>query len=311
MTRTALILGPTGRFGKNFAEALTRHGWSLRLFDRKRDSLPDAAMGVDLIVNAWNPPYSRWAAEVPGLTRAVIGAAKASGAAVMIPGNIYVYGPEMPPVLTTGTPHRATHPLGQIRREMEAAYRAAGVKTVILRAGDFIDTEASGNWFDQIVTAKLAKGRFNYPGPLDVQHAWAFLPDMAEAGAMLADQLDDLPDFSEQLFGGHALTGTEMAEAIRVATGRPIRARQMNWLPIHAARPFWAEAKHLLEMRYLWRTPHRIDGTALEARVPGFTPTPLDEALRQATAPLLQKSTSTQTRRWSDASATASANGPS
>lgn len=287
MTRTALILGSSGRFGHHIARALARHGWAIRKFDRARDTLPEASMGVELIVNAWNPPYSQWQAKVPELTTNVIAAAKASGAAVMIPGNIYVYGKDLPPVLTPDTPHRATNLLGRIRRQMEAAYRDAGVKTVILRAGDYIDTDASGNWFDKIIAAKIGEGRFSYPGPLDQPHAWAYLPDVAEAGALLADQLDGLPAFSDVTFEGFALTGAEMAEAIARATGRPVRARRMAWLPIHLARPFWKEAKHLVEMRYLWQRPHRVDGRALAARVPGFTPTSLEDAMRKAVMPLV------------------------
>lgn len=311
MPRTALVLGPTGRFGRNMADALARHGWTVRTFDRATDRLPDAAIGADLIVNGWNPPYSQWADTVPGLTRQVIEAAKASGAAVMIPGNVYVYGEDLPPVMAPDTPHRATHPLGQIRRVMEAAYRDAGVKTVILRAGDYLDTEASGNWFDMIIAAKIGGGKFVYPGPMDLVRAWAFLPDLAEAGTQLVEGLDDLPMFSEFTFEGDSLTGQEMADAIARAIGQPVRAKTMSWLPVHIARPFWKEAKHLLEMRYLWRNPHQIDGSALAARIPEFTPTPLDDALRQATRPLLQKSMSTQTSRWSDASATVSASAPS
>ncbi|GAB5447281.1 Rossmann-fold NAD(P)-binding domain-containing protein [Gymnodinialimonas sp.] len=287
MTRTALILGSSGRFGRHMSDALTRHGWTVRTYDRARDTLPDAAMGADMIVNAWNLAYARWATHVPDLTRRVIAAAKASGAAVMIPGNIYVYGEDLPPVLSPDTPHRATNPLGQIRRTLEAAYRDAGVKTVILRAGDFIDTEASGNWFDKIIAAKIAKGRISYPGPLDVPHAWAFLPDLVEAGAGLADQLDALPVFSDVTFEGFNVTGQELAEALARATGRPVQAKRMSWLPIRAARPFWKEAKYLLEMRYLWQQPHRVDGRVLATHLPGFTPTPLDAALRQAVKPLL------------------------
>lgn len=287
MSRIALILGSSGRFGRHIAHALERHGWSVRKFNRARDTLPDAALGVDLIVNAWNLPYAQWAAQMPTLTAQVIAAAKASGAAVMIPGNIYVYGNDLPLVLAPDTPHRATNPLGKIRRALEAAYRDAGVKTVILRAGDFIDTEASGNWFDMIIAAKIGKGKFTYPGPLDQPHAWAFLPDIAEAGACLVDQLDALPPFGDFTFDGFTLTGAQMADALARATGRPVRSKPMAWLPIQIARPFWKEAKHLLEMRYLWRRPHRVDGSVLTARVPGFTPTPLDDALRQAIRPLI------------------------
>lgn len=287
MPRTALVLGSSGRFGRHISDALSRHGWTVRKFDRARDALPGAAMGAELIVNAWNPTYSQWAKQVPDLTRQVIGAAKASGAAVMIPGNVYVYGEDLPGVLSPDTPHRATHALGQFRRTMEAAYRDAGVKTLILRAGDYIDTEKAGNWFDTIIAAKVGSGKFNYPGPLDVPHAWAFLPDLAEAGARLVDQLETLPAFSDMIFDGVTLTGTELAKALERATGRNVRARQMSWAPIHIARPFWREAKYLLEMRYLWRKPHSVDGSALSVRVPGLKATPLEDALRMAVKPLV------------------------
>ncbi|OAN73703.1 epimerase [Jannaschia sp. EhC01] len=311
MTRTALILGANGRFGRNMAEALARHGWNIRRFDRSKDRLPEAAMGAEVIVNAWNPAYPDWAAQVPVLTQQVIAAAKASNAAVLIPGNIYVYGEGLPPVLSPDTPHKATHPLGLIRRRMEAAYRDAGVKTIILRSGDYLDTEASGNWFDQIIAAKIGKGRLSYPGPLDHEHAWAFLPDVAEAGAQLLDDLVDLPPFSEFTFEGYTLTGAEMGQALEAALGRPVRVTEMSWLPLYLARPFWKLAKPLIEMRYLWQRPHRVDGKALAARVPGFKATPLHDALRQATGPLCQNRTSTQTSRWSEASSTASSSGPS
>ena len=73
MTGTALILGGTGKFGHNMAEALWNAGWTVRLFDRKTDSLPDAAYGADIIVNAAHPgDYTRWTAEQPALTASVV-----------------------------------------------------------------------------------------------------------------------------------------------------------------------------------------------------------------------------------------------
>ena len=38
--------------------------------------------------------------------------------------------------------------------------------------------------------------------------------------------------------------------------------------------------REVLEMRYLWEVPHRVDGAPLAAVLPDLTPTPLDEALR-------------------------------
>jgi len=286
MTRTALILGATGRMARHAAKALSAQGWTVKPYARGGLPLEQAAEGVDLIFNGWNPPYSQWNDVVPDLTAQVIGAARSSGAAVMIPGNVYVYGSQMPELLTPDTPHAATNPLGRIRTEMEAAYKAAGVKTVVLRAGDFIDTTASGNWFDLMIAAKVAKGRLSYPGQLDQLHAWAYLPDLAAAFAELADRLDDLPQFTSLTFPGYALTATELAAACEAALGHSLTLKRMSWLPIHAARPFWPEAKHLLEMRYLWSRPHRVDGTALDRILPNRPQTPLTEALRNGLADL-------------------------
>ena len=282
MTQTALILGASGRFGRHACAAFDHAGWHVRAFDRNRDDLMRAARGVDVIVNGWNPPYSQWQATVPGLTRQVIAAAKASAATVIVPGNVYVYGPDMPPVIGPDVAHRAAHPLGRIRRDMEAAYRGSGVQTIILRAGDFLDDAASGNWFDRVIAKPLAKGRIAYPGPLDQPHAWAWLPDMAAAMVGLAEKRAGLRLFNDLAFPGYTLTGEELGAACGVAVGRPVVARRMNWLPIHLARPFWREAKHLLEMCYLWEVPHRLDGTALDVALPERPQTPLASALPRA-----------------------------
>lgn len=279
---TVLILGASGRFGRNAAEAFAMAGWQVRRFKRGGD-LTQAAQGADVIVNAWNPPYNRWAAEIPGLTRQVIAAAKASGASVMIPGNVYVYGKDAPQRFAPDTPHRAENPLGKIRREMEAAYKASGVQTIVLRAGDFIDTDASGNWFDQIIAAKASKGLLRYPGALDTPHAWAFLPDVARAAVQVAERRSELGAFTDLCFEGYTLTARQLSDAVSTAIG-PVQLRRMSWLPIQIARPFWPLARGILEMRYLWSKPHHLDGSALRAVVPDLPETPLAEAMRQALA---------------------------
>ena len=288
MTQTVLILGASGRFGRHATHAFGRAGWQVRQFTRGGDLLA-AAQGADLIVNAWNPAYGDWAKAVPQLTEEVIAAAKASGATVLIPANVYVYGEDMPEKIGPGVAHRAENPLGRIRRDMEEAYRHAGVRTILLRAGDFIDTEASGNWFDKVLAAQIAKGRFSYPGPTDVPHAWAYLPDLAQAAVAVAERRADLPVFADLAFAGYTMSAEEMAAAISAAMGREVVAKRMSWLPIHLARPFWRIARHLLEMRYLWRTPHSLDGSELAKVVPDLRNTSPVEAMHRAIRPLLRQ----------------------
>jgi len=279
MSKTVLILGASGRFGRHAGEAFESQGWEVRKFDRASGNLRDAATGVDVIVNAWNPAYPDWAAQVPKLTAQVIDAAKISGATVIIPGSVYNYGVDAPAIYGVDTPHRAENPLGRVRIDLETAYRASNVPTIIIRAGDFIDTQASGNWFDMMMIPKLGKGRFVYPGNPDIPHAWAWLPDLTKATVELAKMRADLPVFAEFPFPGYTMTGNELCAAIGRCLGRPITLKKMNWLPLQIARPFWPLARHLLEMRYLWNKPHQIDGKKFTTFLPDFKITPLAEIL--------------------------------
>lgn len=279
MTKTVLILGASGRFGRNSATAFSWANWNVRRFDRNTDSLPDAAWGADVIVNAWNPAYPDWERLVPAMTEQVINTAKDTGATILIPGNVYNYGANMPAQLRQDTPQRPTGTLGAVRQTMELAYRDAGVKTIVLRAGDFIDTTASGNWYDKIVTAKLSKGTFTYPGDMDTPHAWAFLHDLADAAVMLCDRSEDLPQFFEVNFPGYTLTGHQLHQALQDVIGRSLTARKMPWWPLKIAQPFWPMAASLLETRYLWQTPHHMMPDHFEAVLPEFTPTPLLDAI--------------------------------
>lgn len=277
----ALILGASGRFGHHAAAAFAAAGWHVRPFDRARDSLPEAAAGAQVIVNGWNPPYPDWAAQLPELTERVIGAAEASGATILQPANVYVYGAAAPPVLRPDTPHAASNPLGRLRIAMEARLRESGLPVILLRAGDYIDTASSGGWLDRVML-KPGKGVLDYPGRPDIPHAWAFLPDLARAAVALAERRAELPRFAEVLFLGYTLTGAELAAGLGAALGRPLRLGRMNWLPLQFARPFWPMARGLLEMRYLWDMPHGIDGTGFAEMLPEFHPTPVQEALQRA-----------------------------
>lgn len=273
MEKTVLVLGATGRFGRHAAEAFWNAGWHVRLFDREADDMSKAARGVDVIVNALNPPYTEWETQIPQITSDVIGAAQTSGATVIIPGNIYGYGQDLPSVITPETPKNALNPLGRVRNVMEDTYRAAGIKTIILRAGDFIDTQASGNWFDMIITAKLSKNKIVSPGPLDTVHTWAYLPDVALAAVQLAERKETLEPFQEVLFPGFAMSLRDITQVLEQVEGRSLNLSKMSWLPLYIASPFWSMGKHLLEMRYLWSKPHRIDDAQFRALLPKFVPT--------------------------------------
>lgn len=275
MPRTALITGASGRFGRNAILAMKAAGWEIRTHRRGHD-LAEDARGADAIIAAWNPPYPRWTRDLPGLTAQLIAAAKASGARVVLPGNVYIYG-TAPAPWTPATPHRPCAALGQARAEMEAALAAADIPLLTLRMGDFLDTVPSGNWFDLIIAKPLKRGYISYPGRPDAAHAWAYLPDATRAMAQLLEA--DLPHRAEVSIAGYTLTGAELAAALGAT------CRQMSWLPLQLARPVWPLARGLWQMRYLWDHPHWLED-GVNAALPGFRPTPLKGALAAATAHL-------------------------
>lgn len=310
MTRpnSVLILGAAGRFGRHAAAEFAQAGWQVRALVRPgRAAIPGiatvhgdaedaaaltrAAMGVDVIVQAVNPPYPDWAAHVPRQTAAAIAAARASGATLMVPGNVYPYGPDMPPVLTQTTPHAGATGKPLIRKTMEAALRAAckdGMRCILLRAGDFIDDRPSGNWFESHIAAGVGKGRIAYPGPRDQVHAWAYLPDMARAARMLAERRETLPPFAAFGFPGYALTGDALIALCAEAAGHPMRATRFPWAILRAAALVSPMMREVLEMRYLWHRPHRIDGALLAAALPDFAPTPARVAIAASVAGIAQ-----------------------
>lgn len=306
MSHHVLILGVKGRFGRAAAKAFIAAGWRVRGFARNwpkgtigagveriegdafdLEALIAAGDGCDVIVNALNPPYERWKQDLPGLTHSVIEAAKVTKATVMVPGNLYNYGKEMPSILTEKTPHLPTAQKGRMRCAMEATYARAGddgVQTIILRAGDFIERQQTGNWFDTYIAAKVGQGKATYPGPLDRVHAWAYLPDMARAMVGLAEARTSLSMFEEFGFEGLNLTGRELITAMEETSGRSLKVRSMPWGTLRFLGEIAPKIREVVEMKYLWDVPHAIDGSKFARALPEFEATPLSSIFADALA---------------------------
>lgn len=282
MSRTVLILGASGSFGRHAALAFGDAGWTVRRYRRGTD-MAAAAIGADLIVNALNPPnYHDWATLLPKITAEVIGAARASGATVLFPGNVYVFGTQPGPWGPT-TPHRPVARKGVIRAAIEAEYRAAtadGLHVIILRAGDFIDLGNPNAPFERLVLGKLARGRVTALGNPDVRRAHAYLPDMARAAVALAERRGELPAFADIPFPGLTFSTRDLARALDRHLKRPIGITLFPWWAMRLAAPFWELAREFLEMRYLYETEHALEEAGFRVWLPDFPLTSLDDVVR-------------------------------
>jgi len=304
---TVLILGANGRLGLAAAQAFDAAGWQVLAQVRRAamvgmpararlvpasvidlQALSVQAAGAQVVVHSLNPPYTRWASEALPLALAGMDLAQQLGARFMLPGNVYNFGSDMPALLCCDTPQRADTRKGRIRvaieSEMQRRCAAGALRATVLRAGDFFGA-GTGSWFDLVIAKDIGSGKLVYPGPLDVAHPWAYLPDLAQA-FVAAAQAEGLPAFARLHFAGHTLTGHEFLAALEKAAAALGMARPagfqrggMPWGLIRAGGlviPIWRE---LAEMAYLWRVPHALDGSSM-APLALPAATSIDAALR-------------------------------
>jgi nucleoside-diphosphate-sugar epimerase len=155
------------------------------------------------------------------------------------------------------------------------------MRAIIVRAGDFFGG-GDGSWLDLVIVKEIGRGRLTYPGPIDLMHEWAYVPDLAAAMVRLADIRERFGHLVSFGFPGHAVTGREFTTAIARANRRGLKIKPMGWWLVHALRPFIPLSRELSEMAYLWNEPHRIDGAKLRAAIGEVPHTPLDIAVGRA-----------------------------
>ena len=196
---SVLVLG-AGPVGSAVTAALRERGRQVTVATRSATALPGAravgldaadagalaraATGCSTIFICTNPPYHRWRSEWPPIVDAVIQAARATGADIVMVGNLYSYGQATMP-MTERSPEIPAESKGEVRRDLWATLRAAtergDVRAVEVRASDYFgpgataDAHLGARFFVPILAGK----RSSAVGNPDLPHSWAFLPDMA------------------------------------------------------------------------------------------------------------------------------------
>lgn len=278
MHKTVLVLGASGLFGSRAAQAFGAAGWQVRRYQRGTD-MTAAAMGADVIVNGMNPPmYHNWAQLIPQITSQVLGAAKASGATVIVPGNVYPYG-NQPGPWGPDTPQHPVARKGHIRMAMEAGYRDAGVQVILLRGGDFLDETKPTTAMNMVTLKTAPKGKLTLMGAPDVRRAYAYLPDITRAAVDMAAIRAQLPAFTDVPFAGLTFSMNNLRAELQRQTGRSFRYTAFPWRFMRAAAPFWELARELIEMRYLMDLPHSLDPGPLAKLLPQFATTPFEKVV--------------------------------
>ncbi len=300
----ALVLGVTGGIGQAIAKALVRRGHVIRALTRRAanqrpamafpvqwrqgdaldgETVRSACQGAELIVHGVNPPgYRRWREDGMPMLANSIAAAKATGATILFPANVYVFSSASPDAVNEVALRSPTTRKGQVRLEMEIMLSEAaardGVKVIALRAGDFFGPGIVNSWFAQALAKNGSAAKvirtLARPG---AAHAWAYVPDLAEAFARLVDRRAELPTFTLAHFAGHTdVSGRDMAAAVQNAIGDPQRPiRPFPWLLVWLGAPFVPFLRETLEMTWLWKKSLTLENAMLRALIGEEPHTPL------------------------------------
>lgn len=303
--KTVLVLGANGGIGKVVAQAFVEKGWRVMglvrqgqtagvgvtplfadLFDTQAvaRAAQKVAGPVDVVFNGLNAPYTVWPTDALPLYTAAADVTEALGARQIYPGSVYNFGSHMPPVLTPKTPFAADTVKGKIRVAIETLFstrsEAGQLKTIVIRAGDFFGAHASKSWMNALVAKDLGRGKITTPGKYQTVHAWAFLPDLADAIVRVAEVEKTLGAYEVFHFENHNVTARQLAEAGRKALGRKVSLGHMPRLIFSVLALFDPFMRAALEMLYLWDVPHALRDERLASVIGDTQKTPLEAALR-------------------------------
>ncbi len=305
-----LVLG-AGGVGRTTTAALVAQGHTVTLASRSGrvterpwdDTQPDAvevvaadasdaarltslAVGASSIVNAVNPPsYLTWDTDWPPVAAATLAAAEATGAGLVIIGNLYGYGRVDAPMREDGPLHPAGHK-GAIRADMWAEalarHEAGRLRVTELRSSDYFGpgTTPRTSYLNDVVLDSLLAGRppFVPLGRADAPHSWTYVPDVGALAARVATGDEGwgrpwhVPTSAPRTFD-------EAARDIARLAG--VRARKVRVLP----RPLGTAAglvvpfmREVRETRHQFERPFVLDSALTEQTI-GIAPTPWDDAL--------------------------------
>ncbi|MDX1810400.1 MAG: NAD-dependent epimerase/dehydratase family protein, partial [Gammaproteobacteria bacterium] len=315
-----LVMGISGAFGGHVAQALAQQGWQLKALMRDPKKLPkqfstaevcqgdaanlnevrNAASDVELIVYGISPANYNWEGKAFEWLNVTAQVAEEKQLCIVFPGNVYVFNPEDGPVFTEQSPMRPIRRKGQIRLAMEKRLKQAaeqGAKVIIFRMGDFIGANVTSTWIQQLIKSTKKGYKLLAPGPVNLAHTWAYLPDVAQTIAALVEKKDSFEVFNVFHFKGYQASLQDIANCIGEGTGKTVKISAFPWFLMRLLKPFSVLIQGLFEMNYLWREPVLLSDEKLQKTL-GKAPlkTNLSSALLEAG--LLGKQTETKTEHY-------------
>jgi nucleoside-diphosphate-sugar epimerase len=252
-----------------------------------REAVVDAARGADVLVHAANVPYPEWPRLVPRLAENALAAAEASGATLVFPGNVYVYGRPRSRPVTEEHPQEPHTEKGRIRVNVERTYlqahRDGRVDLVLPRYPDFYGPGVMHAIFRPVFEGALAREPCRWPLDADAQHEFIFIDDAAEAVLKLVGT-PGAHGRAVHVPGPQPTTPREFMRLVYSAagSGEPT-IRVFGRGMFRMVGMFNRMARSAYEMAYLFDDPVLLDGTLYRSLTGSPHPaTPYEDGVRRA-----------------------------
>jgi nucleoside-diphosphate-sugar epimerase len=249
-----------------------------------RASVLSCLEGFDQLVVAIGFEYTMksWQTNWPTAMRHVVDASVQHGLRVVFVDNLYMYGPQTVP-LREDMPliHHAGKPAvrAEITRIWQQAVQTHGLRMTALRAPDFFGPNVLLSQLGEVVFGKLAKGRTaQFLVPIDEQHDFAYVPDIARAVELLLQAPD--ADFGQIWHMPCAPTTTirSLLETGAKHLGVAPKAFVFPFWSLHLLGIFIPFVKELWEMRFQWDRPYLVNADKFRQRF-SFEATPFHESI--------------------------------
>jgi len=241
-------------------------------------ALARAVVGADVVYHCANPRYDRWVTDWPPLLAGALDAAAATGAVLVVAGNLYGYATHGE-VMTETSPLDATDSKGAVRaamwREAERRHRRGEVRATEVRAADYLgpladsQAHAGPRFLDPLLAGKVVRTLV----AVDQPHSWTYLPDFARA-LVAAGATPEAWGSAWHVPTAEPLTFREVAGRFAAAAGAPEpRVRQLPTAVLRAVGLVAPVVREVLAVGDHFARPF-VMSTEASQRVLGTSATP-------------------------------------
>jgi nucleoside-diphosphate-sugar epimerase len=240
-----------------------------------------------VVYHCVQPPYHRWAEELPPINRAVGDAVAREGAKLVVADNLYMYGPIAGPISETSA-QQPSSKKGRLRKELAeallSAHEAGRLRVTIGRAPDDYGPGGRNSIAGETLFGAAVAGKpVRWPASADQPRSFSYLSDLARALVTLGES-DAADGRAWIIASAPPVTARALVNLIEQELDRPVKLVVTSKLAMRLVGLVIRPARELPDIWYQFSAPFVADGSAYEAAFGPFGPSEHERAVPETVA---------------------------